>query len=478
MTRSIFRQLRAAALRSPSRPALTAAGATLTAAELSLRAEAVGRHLVARGIGPGDRVGVLVERGVELVVALFGVSAAGAAYVPLDPGYPAGRLRTVVEDAGLSALLTDAAGPPAGAPDYDGPRIGLPLTPADLAGVALTGAVLGPADDPAPGDTRLPVPRPEDPAYVIYTSGSTGRPKGVVVTQANVAAFLDALDTAYGVPEGGDRFLAVTSVSFDIALMELVWPVTRGGLSAVAPAGLVHRLGAGDEYGLPALVARHRPTLLQATPSLLSAVAAHPEALRSLRTLRALAVGGESFPPGLARRLAGALPGVRIVNMYGPTEATVWCSAHELTAEDLRRPTIPIGRALGHARLRIVDEAGREVPPGVAGELRVGGPCVAEGYLHRPELTRERFPTSDGPGRPRWYRTGDRALQRPDGVVEFIGRLDRQVKVSGVRIELDEIEAALSTSPDVRAAAVVPRQGPDGRPTLVAYVERPSPSTH
>ena len=392
----------------------------------------------------------LVERGVDLVTALLGVSATGAAYVPLDPAYPRERLRAIVADARLSALVAAAQDL-----SFNGP-----VVPVEVR-----------ADEPAAGPDLDPTMKLADPAYVIYTSGSTGRPKGVVITNANVSAFFEALDVRLGVPNR-DRFLAVTSVSFDIALMELIWPLTRGGTVAVAPAGMVRRLDTASADNLAELVARFRPTLMQATPSLLSAVAAYPQALRSLRVLRMLTVGGETFPPGLAGRLGQELPGVQIVNLYGPTEATVWCSAHDVTPDDVRSGSIPIGRPLRHAVVRVVDEAGDEVKPGEAGELWVGGPCVADGYFGRPQLTRERFPVEHGLGGRLWYRTGDRVRRRPDGILEFIGRLDRQVKISGVRMELDEIEAVLSTSPDVRAAAVVVREGPDGRPGLVAFIQR------
>lgn len=274
LTRSIFHQLRAVALEFPSRQAVLDTTRALTYGELVTRAEALGRNLVARGIGPGHRVGVVVERGVDLAVALLGVSAAGAAYVPLDPGHPSERLRTVIEDAELSALITHTSG--------SAFAVRMVQVPPD-ASVSSELAC-----------SYLPTPRPQDPAYVIYTSGSTGRPKGVVVTNANVAAFFEALDVAYGVPVE-DRFLAVTSVSFDIALMELIWPVTRGGASIVSPSGMVNRLDARSEDSLPELMARFRPTLMQATPSLLTAITSYEESLQSLRGLRALAVGERYF---------------------------------------------------------------------------------------------------------------------------------------------------------------------------------------
>ncbi|MFD9595830.1 amino acid adenylation domain-containing protein [Kitasatospora sp. NPDC059973] len=448
MTPALFGQVRAVALDHPTRPAVSDRTTTLTFAELALAAEALGRRLVARGAGPGDRVGVMVERGVDLVVALLGVSAAGAAYVPLDPGYPAERRRTVVEDAHLALLVTDGGGR-----EFDVPAV--EVTPRRA--------------EPGLAEIVLPSPSPQDPAYVIHTSGSTGRPKGVVVTHANVAALFDALDTAYGSPFD-DTFLAVTSVAFDIAVMELLWPLTRGGATVVSPARMVDRLDSPGDDGLPSLVRRFRPTLFQATPSLLSAIASSEEALLSLRHLRALHVGGEVLPVGLARRLVTALPGVRVHNMYGPTEATVWATTHEVTPEEARSTAIPIGRPLRHASVRVVGDDGSAVAPGEVGELWVGGPCVAAGYFRLPEQTGERFVEEAGAVPRRWYRTGDRARTRPDGALEFVGRFDRQVKISGVRIELDEIESVLSAAPDVRAAAVVAKQGADGKHQLVAYV--------
>ncbi|WP_427164487.1 amino acid adenylation domain-containing protein [Streptomyces sp. C1-1] len=446
---SLFAQLRAVALDDPSRPAVSDRATTLSYGELVSRAEGLGRRLVDRGAGPGDRVGVMVERGVDLVVALFGVSAAGAAYVPLDPGYPKDRLRAIVEDADPVLLVTDASGPGFSVP-----------------AVHVTPRAAGSSQ----AEVVLPTASPQDPAYVIYTSGSTGRPKGVVVTNANVAALFDALDETFGTPFD-DTFLAVTSVSFDIAVMELFWPLTRGGASVVSPDRMVDRLDPHSDGGLRDLIRRFRPTLFQATPSLLSAIASYEETLRSLCGLRVLSVGGEVFPVGLARRLVAALPDVRVCNMYGPTEATVWCAVHEVTAEEARGTAIPVGAALGHARLRVVDDRGLEVVPGEVGELWVGGPCVTAGYFRLPDRTEERFVDEAGDASRRWYRTGDRVRSRSDGALEFVGRFDRQVKISGVRIELDEIEAVLSTSPDVRAAAVVAQRGTDGSHKLVAYVQ-------
>lgn len=449
MEASLYRQVRALSLKCPTRPALMDSTTTYTYAEVCARAQALGHRLADLGIGPGHRVGVMMRRSVDLVVALLGVSAAGAAYVPLDPDYPPQRLRAIVADADLSVLVGDSIGP-----EFD-----LPVVSVSCSATAAT--------------FDLPVPSPRDPAYLIYTSGSTGHPKGVIVTNANVAALFDALDRMWGVPDG-DRFLAVTSFSFDIALVELIWPLTRGGSTVVGPAKMINRLDPGGTDSLPDLVRRFQPSLLQATPSLFAAIASYERTLHSMRSLRGLFVGGEVFPPGLASRLAGALPGVRVFNLYGPTEATVWCTAYELPPATALGTAISIGRPLGHADTRIVAENGTDAATGDAGELWIGGPCVAEGYFRAPELTRDRFVEHAGQ---RWYRTGDRARTGPDGELEFIGRLDRQVKVLGVRIELDEIEAALSTSPDVASAAVILRPAANGEDQLIAYVKRQRSST-
>ncbi|WP_433498948.1 amino acid adenylation domain-containing protein [Sphaerimonospora sp. CA-214678] len=423
----------------------------LTYAELSARANRLAHHLCARGAGRGGRVGVSVARSADLVVALLATLRSGAAYVPLDPGFPAERLRYIAADASLDCLITG-----------DGGVADLPAR----AVVRLETEAAEIASHPADPPRRLS--GPDDPVYVIYTSGSTGRPKGTVLLHRNVVNFFTGMDLRIGAGSG-DVVLALTSVSFDISVLELLWPLTRGAAVAMAGERMIERLTPADGEGsLCELVTRHGVTLLQATPSFLSAVAAQAEALDALRPLRALLVGGEAFPSGLARRLLTALPSMRVYNMYGPTETTIWSTVHELDREhDVSSSAPPIGTPIANTPVLVVAEDGRETPIGVAGELWIGGDGVAAGYLDRPELTAERFVKRAGR---RWYRTGDRVRWRTDGVLEFLGRADRQVKILGHRIEPDEVESVLSRHPEVASVAVVAARRANGTAELVAYV--------
>ncbi|MEU3255996.1 amino acid adenylation domain-containing protein [Streptomyces sp. NPDC006997] len=443
----IDRQIAAA----PRALALVDGRTRLSYAELDERAARLARHLRAGGARRGGRIGVRVRRSADLVITLLAIARTGAAYVPMDPGFPAERLRYIAADAALDCLVTDADGPrdpAAGAVvrlDLDAPRIA--ARPA------------GPLDDG---------PRADDPVYVIYTSGTTGRPKGTVLRHRNVGNFFAGMDRRIGLG-ADDVVLALTSVSFDISVLELLWPLTRGAAVVVGGERMIERLTPADgEDSLRDLLDRHLVTLVQATPSFLAAVAAQPEVLSALRPLRALLVGGEAFPSGLARRLLMALPRVRVFNMYGPTETTIWSAVHELDRErDVDATALPIGRPIANTAVRVVAGDGREVPVGVAGELWIGGDGVAEGYLGRPELTTERFVTTAGG---RWYRTGDRVRWRADGLLEFLGRIDRQVKILGHRVEPDEVESVLSRHPEAASVAVVAAPRGDGGAELVAYV--------
>ncbi|QKW09297.1 amino acid adenylation domain-containing protein [Streptomyces sp. NA04227] len=436
---------------TPDALALVDGQVRLSYAELDERAARLARLLRERGAGRGRRVGVSVRRGADLVVTLLAVARAGAAYVPMDPDFPADRLRYIAEDAALDCLVTGPGGP------EELPAGGYVRLDRDAAEIAARST--DPLDEQA---------RPGDPVYVIYTSGSTGRPKGTVLLHRNVVNFTAAMDERIGLA-ADDVVLALTSVSFDISVLELLWPLTRGASVVVAGERMIERLTPADgEDGLCALLARHGATLLQATPSFLAAVAAQPEALDALRGLRALLVGGEAFPSGLAQKLLGALPSVRVFNMYGPTETTIWSTVHELDRErDVHAAALPIGRPVANTLVRVTADDGRETPVGVAGELWIGGEGVAEGYLDRPELTAERF--TDVPGG-RFYRTGDRVRWRADGTLEFLGRIDRQVKILGHRIEPDEVESVLSRHPEVASVAVVAARRTGGAAELLAYV--------
>lgn len=442
--------------RSPTAIAIACRASELSYVALDGRANQLARQLVALGVGRGSRVGVRLRRGPDLVVALYGVLKAGAAYVPLDPSFPRNRLEFIIADAGIDALIADRVGDAATAVDR------VVLVDRDAAQIAArptTALTSG-----AGGD---------DTAYVIYTSGSTGQPKGTVVRHRNVANFFAGMDARIGC-EAGDVVLAVTSISFDISVLELLWPLTRGAKVVVAGERLIENL-VPDDSGTEAndsfadLCKHHGVTLLQSTPSFLAAVVTEPVALAMLSGARAVLVGGEAFPPGLAGRLAAALPATRLFNMYGPTETTIWSTVHEIdTATEPQSGAIPIGTPIANTEVMILDGAGRAVPIGVAGELWIGGDGVAAGYLGRPELTAERFPAHPA-GRGQVYRTGDRVRWRSDGAIEFLGRGDRQVKIRGHRVEPDEVESVLSRHPHVASVAVVAVKRDSG-PELVAFV--------
>jgi amino acid adenylation domain-containing protein len=318
---------------------------------------------------------------------------------------------------------------------------------------------------------RIDLPRapaPSDPAYLLYTSGSTGRPKGVVVPHQALAHVLQSFEALLGLTSQ-DRFLAVTTISFDIATLELFLPLITGMRLVLAD-----RATAADGRALARLVADSGATVMQATPAtwrlLLQA------GWRGQPGFRVLA-GGEALPADLARALAA--DGAELWNLYGPTETTIWSTAHRVTSADLTpdaEPVVPIGRPIGDTLIRIADRAGRALPGGIPGELLIGGPGLAEGYQRRPDLTAERFVSIDGL---RFYRTGDRAFQRRDGTLLFRGRGDDQIKLNGFRIEPGEIEAAL-TALGARQAVVLRRETRAGDARLVAYLvagEAPMPDT-
>ncbi|HSF38968.1 MAG TPA: amino acid adenylation domain-containing protein [Thermoanaerobaculia bacterium] len=431
--------------RTPDAPALACHGSALTYASLDRRANQLARHLRRLGVGPGDRVGLCVERSVEMVVALLGVLKAGAAYVPLDPTYPQERLALMIEDA-RPAVVVAQPGTLAVLPDAD-----LRVVEITADGASLSGE--------SPRCPAVPVP-PGSLAYVMYTSGSTGRPKGVMVSHRNVVNFFTAMDARLG--SGPGVWLAVTSISFDISVLELLWTLARGFHVVVHPE---RRWAAA---GLPAQVAARGVTHLQCTPSLARMLAEEPGVLPALGSLRALLLGGEALPPDLACRLREALPDTAIHNLYGPTETTVWSATERL---DAAGDVIPIGRPLANTRIYLLDRSLQPVPAGVAGEICIGGDGVTRGYLGRPELTAERFVPDAWSGEPgaRLYRTGDVGRRQPGGPLEFLGRADHQIKLRGHRIELGEIEAALAAHPGVRQSVVVAREEGAGDVRLVAY---------
>ncbi|MEO6196445.1 MAG: non-ribosomal peptide synthase/polyketide synthase [Thermoanaerobaculia bacterium] len=443
----------AQAARTPEAVAVVAADAQDGAAELTYRAldelaNRIAHHLRASGVGAESLVGLCLDRSPEMLAALLGVLKAGAAYVPLDPTFPRERLALMCEDARLSLLITRE-------PLLDRlPAAGIRAVCLDRDAAAVAAR---PATRPA---VACP---PESLAYVLYTSGSTGRPKGVAVPHGAVAGFLAAMAERPGIA-AGETLLAVTTLSFDIAVLELLLPLTvgarvalAGSETAVDGARLVRALegaGAGVMQGTPATWR----LLLEA-------------GWRGDPGFRILC-GGEALPADLAAALLDR--GGELWNLYGPTETTVWSAVHRVAPPSGGGP-VPIGRPIANTGIYLLDAFSSPVPVGVAGELFIAGAGVARGYLHRPDLTAERFvPDPFGASGSRLYRVGDLARWRADGTLEFLGRVDHQVKIRGFRIELGEVEAALARYPAVEEAVVAVREGSVGQQRLVAWVTGPA----
>ncbi|WP_345530617.1 amino acid adenylation domain-containing protein, partial [Actinoplanes utahensis] len=439
LTRAIARQ---AAFR-PDAVAIRFTGHEVTYARLDADANRLAHHLIAHGAGPGRLVAVSLPRTERLLVTLLAVLKTGAAYLPIDPDYPAGRITAMLDDADPAVLVTTVTAP------------ALPGVRRVLIGDLSTEAAVAERPATAPEHDEI---CGDQPAYVLYTSGSTGRPKGVVITRAAFANFLHAMVPA--VPLGAeDRLLATTTVGFDIAGLEIFGPLLTGGTVVLASRELVR-----DPAALAATLRRERITVMQATPSLWTAVldAAGDHDLGGVRAL----VGGEALPAALARALRRRTRSV--LNLYGPTETTVWSTATEVAADP--GATSEIGVPIANTQVYVLDRALHPVPATAAGELYIAGDGLAQGYLARPGLTAERFVACPfGPPGARMYRTGDRARWTADGRLEFLGRVDHQIKLRGFRIELGEIEAVLTESADVARAAAIIREDRPGDRRLVAY---------
>ncbi|KIR62277.1 hypothetical protein TK50_30480 [Micromonospora haikouensis] len=432
------------ARRRPDAPAVSCAGQRLTYAQLDARATRVARALAAHGVAPGDRVGVCLDRSVDLIAVLLGVLRAGAAYVPVDPAYPAERIRYTVEDSGVALLVGGGGIDPAG----------LTAGPDDAAG-----------EEPAAGG-------PDDTAYVIYTSGSTGRPKGVCVPHRNVLALVDATAGDFGLGPA-DVWTMFHSSAFDFSVWEIWGCLLTGGHLVVVPH-LVTR----SPQEFHALLAAERVTVLNQTPSAFAQLLDVDRRAADRLAVRLVVFGGEPLD---ARMLTGWFDRhpereCRVVNMFGITETTVHVTAQTLDRGLALAGSRSVGRALPGWRVYVLDPDGRLLPPGAAGEIHVGGAGVADGYLHRPELTAQRFRPDPWAGG-RMYRSGDRGRLLPDGRLEHLGRLDDQVKVRGYRIELDEIRQVLLDDPGVLAVAVVVQTGVESADTrLHAYVVLADPA--
>jgi amino acid adenylation domain-containing protein len=434
--------------RSPDSVAVSFEGDTLTYRELNERANRLAHYLRGRGVKPDTLVALCLERSLEMVVGILGVLKAGGAYVPLDPSYPRERLAFMLEDSGAAVLLTQGRLLPLLA-GFEGEVVCLDADPGAASGQS--------AEDPAAGVTG------ENLAYVIYTSGSTGRPKGVLVEHRSIVNHLLWRQDAYPLSEA-DCFLQKASFSFDISVWEIFAPLTAGARLLLARPG-----GQQDSAYLVGLIAEAGVTVAHFGPAMLQAFLLEP-GVESCTSLRRVFCGGEPLSADLQALFHGRLQAA-LHSQYGPTETTV-----DVTAGDCvgvcGRPNAPIGRPIANTRIYLLDAHGQLAAPGVPGELHVGGAALARGYLGRVGLTAERFipnPYADTPGG-RLYRTGDVARYLDDGSLEFLGRLDQQVKVRGYRVELGEVEAALAAHPRVHESVVVATEYSPTDKRLVAYV--------
>ena len=440
---------------TPDRIALVGQDRSLTYRELDEQTMALAARLRAQITdGPGAHVAIYLPRSVDMVLAIIAVLRAGFCYIPLDPAYPRDRLGFIVADAQVAALLA-RRDVQASLPEADAPTIFIDDMPDGGAG--------------AVPDLPARVRSADGPAYTIYTSGSTGTPKGVQVLHRNVVNLLDSMRKTPGMTPD-DVLLAVTSPSFDIAVLEMILPLVVGARSVIASVADIT-----DGARLAALLDEHHVTIMQATPSTWHLLVENGWSGRV--GLRAQCAG-ESFPPALAESLMTRC--AEVWNMYGPTETTIYSTIHRVTVEDLRAGSIPIGRPIQNTSAYVLDQALNPVPAGVPGELFLGGDGVAWGYLGRPELTAKSFVVAPFAPQPRLYRTGDLVRRRADGILEFEGRLDHQVKVRGYRIELGDIEAHLGQHPGVGRCVAVVREDVLGDKVIVAFLElarRDEPAT-
>ncbi|MBE2277105.1 MAG: amino acid adenylation domain-containing protein, partial [Rhodobacteraceae bacterium] len=436
------------AARMPDTACVVAAGAeTLSFAELNRRANRLAHALIAKGVGPDDLVGLCVERGAAMMVALVAILKAGAGYLPLDPALPRARLDYMIGDARPRAIVTvlHLAGTVAGAE--------CPVIAADDPAAVADQPESNP---PARGSMQTL-------AYCIYTSGSTGNPKGVMVAQAGVANRLCWMTRAYGVVPG-ERVLQKTPYSFDVSVWELFWPLIAGATLVMARPG-----GHQDVAYLAQVIREQRITTIHFVPPMLEFFIDYAD-LGGCGSLRQILCSGQALPVALQNRVLAALPGVALRNLYGPTEASIEVS-HWDCVPRAGQMSVPIGHPIGNIRLYVLDAALNPVPVGVAGELFLAGIGLARGYLNRPDLTAAAFlPDPFGPPGERMYRSGDLARHLPDGAVEYLGRIDDQVKIRGFRIELGEIEARLNDLPAIREALVVASDPGTGERSLVAYL--------
>ncbi|HEV8197079.1 MAG TPA: amino acid adenylation domain-containing protein, partial [Gemmatimonadales bacterium] len=432
------------AVKHPERTALLSAGASWTFGAVAEHAGRLANDIARRGIGPGDVVAIVSRRTPEMVMAMVAVVLAGAAYLPLDSEQPADRIRGMLEDAGVKLVLADAAG--AAVAEDRAPVQRLDAIPAPFEGSA----------------TALRRPRPEDPVYVMFTSGSTGRPKGVVVPHRALVNHMDWALAAFPI-EATDVILQRTPLGFDASIWE-VW----GSLLAGCPMVLADPDRDFDPHYIREMIRSHGITTLQLVPSVLNLLL-ELDGLADCPTLRRVLSGGERLPVDLARRFHAAHDAV-LINLYGPTEVTIDATSWR-SHPGFSGSSIPIGRPIPNLSAYVLDSNREPRPLGIPGELYLGGLGVALGYVNRPDLTAERFlPDPFGAAGTSMYRTGDRALLRPDGTIEYLGRVDEQLKLHGFRIEPGEVESVLNARSEVRECAVGVAWGETDGARLMAWV--------
>lgn len=434
----------------PDRKAVIDERNDLTYSQLDQWANTVAQRLLEIGVDARVPIGLYCRRSIDMLIGIFGILKAGGAYLPLDPDYPSERIAFMLSDSGAQLVLTQE--------DL------LPQLPdsASFQVLSLEPILEAAYSQEAP---RLPQVRTDQSAYMIYTSGSTGLPKGVPVTHRNLIHSTSARFHFY--PENPSCFLLLSSFSFDSSVAGIFWTLCSGG-TLLLPKKRIEQ----DIDQLSGLIKKHVVSHTLLLPSLYTLLLAHADKT-DLRSLRAVIVAGEACSPDLVRRHFRQLPDSALYNEYGPTEATVWCIAHQIQASDT--PIVPIGRPIPNMQAYILDQERQPIPVGIAGELYIAGAGLTSGYLNRPELNRERFvanPFTDEP-EAKMYKTGDLVKYREDGVIEFLGRADHQVKIRGHRVEPEEISALLSNHPQVTDAVVLAvkvsdQTAPSFR--LVAYV--------
>ena len=435
------------AVRVPDQVAIVAEQGTLTYRELNARANQLARYLRARGVTRETLVGVCMRRSPETVIAFLAILKAGGAYVPLDPDYPRERLSFMIEDTRAPLIVTDRA-----------------CAAALPEGSAVTVMIDEVADALAAEDQSNPefAAAADDLVYVMYTSGSTGRPKGVLIEHRGVVRLVREAD--YAAFDEAQRFMLLAPISFDASTFEIWAPLLNGGSLAIAPSGTPSLEQIGE------LIRRFGVTTLWLTAGLFNLMV--DQNVAGLRPLQQLLAGGDALSVPHCRRFLAAAPQCRLINGYGPTETTTFAITMTLTGESLRGVSAPLGFPINQTQIYLLDDAMNPVASGEAGEICIGGAGVARGYLNQPALTAEKFviPRWAAEGAMRIYRTGDLGRRGPDGTIEFLGRRDEQVKISGYRVEPNEIACVLREHPGVRDAAVVAPKNGNGSATLIAYV--------